>query len=90
MAAVFELWSIASGNVVGCFETEAAALGAVREAIGTHGKDYAAGFALGREDSRGRSSSIAQGMELVQHALDAMQKHDHGAGPSTSRRRSVV
>jgi hypothetical protein len=81
VAATFELWSVASGNVIGCFDSEAAALAAVRDALDTHGQHYVVGLALGREDSRGRSKAIARGTELLKRALTAATKGD---APSTA------
>ena len=72
VASTYELWSMGSGNVIGCFDTEVAALAAVRSALATHGREYAAGLALGREDSRGRSKAIAQGSDLINRALAAL------------------
>ena len=67
----FELWCTRSRNILGFFESEAAALAAVREALRVHGADYAETLALVREDSHGRSVGIAQGGELAERALAA-------------------
>ena len=88
MAVTFELWSIASGNVVGYFNTEAAALAAVRDAFDHHGQEYVDGLALGREDSRGRSHAIAQGGELLKLALHAATKPVDPRTPRPARERS--
>ena len=55
--ATYELWQMRSGNLMATFETEPAALAAVRQAMRRHGAGYAATLALGREDGRGRSCS---------------------------------
>ena len=90
MAAVFELWSMASGNIVGSFATETAALGAVRDALAAHGKDYAAGLALGSENSCGQSKPIALGPELVRPAIDAAPALDPVVDATASVTQSVI
>jgi hypothetical protein len=65
----YELWETASGNLVGTYDTENAALAVVRHAIGRHGRAYVDSLALGREDLRGRSTAIASGAELADRAL---------------------
>jgi len=65
----YELWETASGNLVGTYDTEAAALSAVRMAIDRNGRGYVDQLALGREDSRGRSTPIAAGGRLAERAL---------------------
>jgi hypothetical protein len=67
----FELWSKTSRSIVGAFDTEEAALAAVRDAADRHGRDYAADFAVIRENSRGRSKLVAEGMDLVDRAVAA-------------------
>ena len=66
---MFELWDLTSRNVTGLFETKAAALAAVRAAAELRGRDYAAAFALIREDQRGNSRTIAKGPKLIELAL---------------------
>lgn len=65
----YELWSKTSRSIVGAFQTEAAAFDAVRAAIKDHGRAYAEAFAIIREDSRGRSTLLAEGNVLVEQAL---------------------
>lgn len=72
----FELWSNASRSIVGAFDTESTALAAVREAIQTHGRTYAEGLALIREDRRGRSTLIAEGSMLGDRALAVAARPD--------------
>jgi hypothetical protein len=67
----YELWSRVSRSIVGAFDTENAALAAVREALDAHGRPYAEQLALIREDSRGRSKAVADGRVLVERALAA-------------------
>ena len=63
--SAFELWNMSSGNLLGTFATEEAALGAVREAVARHGLAYVDALALGHENSRGRSRIVAQGTDLL-------------------------
>lgn len=66
--ATFALWDLETGNLVGAYETEEAALAVVRRSIAEHGSDSVAGLALARE-SRGRTTSIAAGIALAERAL---------------------
>ena len=63
--SAFELWNMNSGNLLGTFTTEEAALSAVREAVTRHGLAYVDALALGHENSRGRSRIVAQGTALL-------------------------
>lgn len=65
----YELWETTSGNLVGTYDTEGAALAVVRRAIDRHGRDYVDSLALGLEDSRGRSTPVASGPQLAERAL---------------------
>ncbi len=67
----YELWSLSSRNIVGDFETEAAALRAVAAIVRQQGHDAALDLLLGSEDTAGRSQRIAQGQDLVDRALAA-------------------
>ena len=69
MTDTYELWNTRTGNIVGTFESEDAALKAVRQAMDSYGRDYAERLLLGREDRNGRSRRIADGAELVRLAL---------------------
>ena len=67
----YELWSKTSRSIVGAFQTEGAGLNAVRAAIEAHGRAYAEGMAMIREDSRRRSTPVVEGAALVERALRA-------------------
>jgi hypothetical protein len=69
MAKSYELWNTRSGNLLGTFESEEAALEAVRQALAAYGRAYAERLLLGCEDRSGRSRKIAQSAELVERAL---------------------
>jgi hypothetical protein len=69
MANSYELWNTRTGNLLGAFESEDAALEAVRQALTAYGRAYAERLLLGREDRRGRSRKIAESTELVERAL---------------------
>jgi hypothetical protein len=70
----YELWSKTSRSIVGAFATEDAAFAAVRDAVETHGRSYAEGLAVIREDRRGRSKAVAEGSALVDRALARVQR----------------
>jgi hypothetical protein len=84
MPTAYELWSMTSRNLLGCFGTEAEALAAVRDALERNGPDYAVALALGREDRRGRTRAIAHGSALIERALQKLSAD--GASPGGSPR----
>ncbi|GEM_PF-3449738 len=68
----YELWDAETGNRVGAYPTEEAALRAVAEDVVRYGRESEAMLALGllRRDPDGqRSALIAEGAELVDRAL---------------------
>lgn len=67
----FELWSAASGNLLADFATESEALAFVREAAEAEGREYAAGFVLAHENSRGQTRTVAEGEALLRRAQQA-------------------
>jgi hypothetical protein len=66
----FELWETTTGNLMGTYPTEEAALAAVRRAI-TAGRAYVRSLALGYEDGLGGTRAIAEGDALVERARAA-------------------
>ena len=64
----YELWDIQTGNLVGGYETEAAALAVVRRSMTEHGRESVEALGLARE-SRGRTKTIAVGAALVERAV---------------------
>ncbi|HEY8680818.1 MAG TPA: hypothetical protein VIN01_07165 [Candidatus Dormibacteraeota bacterium] len=62
----YELWSGASGNIVGAWSSEDEALDAVRRAADRNGTGYVESLALMVEDDDGETQLIAQGAELVE------------------------
>jgi hypothetical protein len=65
----YEVWSTVARSVLGGYETEEAALAAVRAALARYGRVYADGLALLYEDRAGRSRLVADGAELARRAL---------------------
>jgi hypothetical protein len=53
------------------FESEAAALAAVRAAMDAHGAGFVAGWSLVRIPRRGDWQTVAEGQQLVERALAA-------------------
>ena len=66
----YELWDVRSKNLIGTYTTEAEALGVVSEVIGTHGRAYIDGVALGWADNEDetRGEEIASGETLAKRA----------------------
>jgi hypothetical protein len=71
MSLIYELMDVESANLVGTYESEAAALVVVRAAIEAHGRASVAGLALGYEDDEGNGGLIAEGAGLAKRALAA-------------------
>jgi hypothetical protein len=65
----YELWNRRSRSSYGAFDTEGAAMQAVRRAADAYGRDFAERLVLGHENRRGRTRQIAAGAELVERAL---------------------
>ena len=67
----YELWDHDSGNLLGVYQTEAAALQAVIEAVQSYGRDAdeVATLLLGFQDEQGNGGVIAAGAELADRAL---------------------
>ena len=68
---IYELMDVESANLVGTYETEAAALAVVRAAIREHGPHYVEAFALGTSDEEGEGEQIAAGAALAARVLAA-------------------
>lgn len=64
----FEVWDLQTGNMVDAFDTEAAALAAVRDAIERHGRAYVASWALAHATTRSMRS-LGEGASLIERAL---------------------
>jgi len=70
LTVVFELHRRDSGGLVRAYATEAAALAFVRDVIRIGGRDQATCFALEVRDERGQTRALAEGLALVQRALE--------------------
>jgi hypothetical protein len=66
----YELWSGPSANIVGAFETEHDALGALREVAERNGPEYVATLALMVEDDAGETTLLAEGRDLMRLVSD--------------------
>ncbi len=64
----FEIWETDTRNIVDDFDTEEAALEAVRDAVARHGASYVASWFLAYEDPKGDSTLVAAGAALIELA----------------------
>lgn len=64
----YELWNLESGNMIGDFSTEEAALVEVHAVVRSHGAVTVAAWALAYEDDDGETHPIAEGAVLAQRA----------------------
>lgn len=76
MDKLYELWDIEAGNLIGTFETQAAALAIVHELIVLNGSEYAEALELGAQTSDDRFELVGTGAELRELAQTAAGKHD--------------
>ena len=65
MASTFALWDLEAGNLVGAFDTEAAARAVVERALADQGPESVETLALVHEDEQGELTTIAEGLDLV-------------------------
>lgn len=77
---IYELFDTATANQVGVYQTEDAALAAVRGAVHRHGDDSVTTLALGLEDEAGDTTVIASGAALARLAA----AHGDGTVPLPS------
>lgn len=71
---------MSTGNAIGDYDTEAAALAVVRDTAMVHGRDSVRTFALVGVNRRGRATTIAAGDDLAARALAGHQQ----AAPATA------
>ncbi len=69
--AIYELWDLRSGNLVGAYSSEASALAVVREAIQRYGRAYVEWLALARDEDD-ETTPLAEGLELAERAAKAV------------------
>ena len=67
---VFELRRRGTGRLIHVYATEGAALAFVRDVIRIGGRDQAASFTLDQQDEQGQTRTLAEGLGLVQRALE--------------------
>lgn len=65
MTARYGLWDVESGNNLGFYPTQDAALAAVRRELRAYGKASVITLALDREDQQGGSGLVAEGVGLI-------------------------
>ena len=65
MAQPFTLWDLEAGNLVGAYDTQAAALAVVESALASQGPARVSTRALVYEDEGGELTTIGEGRELV-------------------------
>ena len=62
---VYEIWDLESGNRLGEYDSRAAALAELRDALAHHGEEYVATLLLDAEDEAGHTELVAKGPALV-------------------------
>lgn len=66
--SIYELWHIASSNLLGSFDSEEPALELVRELVATNGPTIADALELGVEDDNGHFAHLGTGPQLIARA----------------------
>lgn len=76
----FALWDLVTGNLVGAYDAEAAALAVIRSSIEQHGREAVVALGLSRE-SHGRTNRVATGLALAERATAAtpLPRHRHAS-----------
>ena len=76
----FALWDLETGNLIGAYDTEAAALAVVRRSIEQHGREAAVALGLSKE-SYGRTNNVATGLALAERATATTpaRRHRHAS-----------
>jgi hypothetical protein len=87
MTAVYALWDLETGNLVGGYDTELEALRIVHRSFLTFGPESVEQLALALE-SRGRTKNIATGVELAERAKAAVEGEP--ARPLKRRQRTAA
>lgn len=67
MGPVFALWDLETGNLVGAFDTEAAARAVAERALRDQGPASVETLVLVHEDERGELTTVAEGLDLVRN-----------------------
>src|SRR5438132_1711635 len=67
----YELVELTTGNMIGYYDTERAALRDVADAVARYGEGAVTTLALGYDAQRGAGGVIAQGAALIARALAA-------------------
>lgn len=68
----YDLWDISTGNLVGTFDTEAAALSLVRDTVANYGRRYVSPWALQATGEHGIIGVMAQGAALAKLAMQSV------------------
>lgn len=78
---MFQLWDVQTGNMVGAYDSDTAALAVVWKLLSTHGPEYVETLALARVTRRGDTTTIALGHDLIKRA----QAGAHAEQPPVAR-----
>jgi hypothetical protein len=71
---LYQLLDTESGNYVGGFHSQAAALDSARAAFRVHGASYVSRLALTHTDERGTILDVLEGQELVERVRSVRAK----------------
>jgi hypothetical protein len=82
MVATFSLWDLEAGNLVGAFDSEAAARAVVERALADQGPESVETLALVHEDEQGELTTIAEGLDLVRSKDQGASRRQDGPDPA--------
>jgi hypothetical protein len=68
MKAVYDLWDVETGNLIGSYDNEERALAMVRALVDANGQEYADVLELGFEDETGLTQQLGTGTALLARA----------------------
>jgi hypothetical protein len=75
VGAIYEIWNLETGNLVGAYDTPNEALVDIRQTLDRDGEGSIEHLALAREDATGETKRLAEGHDLAEWAKRA---HEQG------------
>ncbi|SRR5579884_3167737 len=75
MGSTFALWDLEAGNLVGAFDTEAAARAVAAGALADQGPHSVETLARIHEDEHGELTIVAEGLDLVRGQYPSAARH---------------
>ena len=85
----YELWNLRSGNIINTYDSESAALTAVRQLLAINGEGLASSLSLAFEDDDEHTVLVAKGEALAQLARRLPGAQGSAGSDAAPERRAV-